>query len=665
MPSSSSNENAEYYNFTRYLANHEMMARPLHDSVSYPPLSLDPDLDEFLSIPQPNFHEGHSLQQLSTENSGRLTPQINWSFAEDPQGLLLSGSEVPQMSQISQSLAAPTQAQQSFIRLTTILNDSFLETPTLSHSERLRLAACTGLDGSVVSAWFDIMKNLMIDVGANSIPMPNIAQDSVFGNFPNLDPPRNSARPSRPLRTSATSRKRRSSNDYSGPSKRRQIEDVSQDKDSLRPRVLDNVQKFLRQRPSKNSMEGPYCCPTTACKFSTMNFDQWHTHQIRKHFPSEIFVCGINSDMKPCNKGPDNPCKRKDNFVTHLKECHGYESGHALDQEVLKRTVKVTGLFHDTCGFCSEILDTREASIEHIGDHIKSGDKITDWTHRCTSLEHTLQHHVHFEISLDRTETDDNSSENNFEDLIQNGDYEHGDGGKDCTPTVACASTSGGSTGYSVYAGTFPSVRSAGYTRDSHYACVFTSERSARYTRGDTPYACTISLGTSARYTGYSHYACAITSGRSAGYTRDSPYVCVTSSRRYTGQSLARSIESAGTPPSSTTTRLSSTRHTRRCFETREGSFLDTWYESDNLSYRSNSDYLRQWERQPNYSPLEDWNIDTKLPNQYRQESSRRGALWAHSSFYQGSNSSWGRENRDERNFRIRRGQATRCCHYK
>ncbi|KAM0799397.1 hypothetical protein BDR22DRAFT_890297 [Usnea florida] len=249
--------------------------------------------------------------------------------------------------------------------------------------------------------------------------MPNRTQASLSEISPDLNPPRNSARPSRPLGTIATSRQR-SSTDYSGPSKRRQIEDVSQDKGLLR--ALENQQMISQQRPSKFSMEGPYCCPTTACKFSTMNFDHWHTHQSRKHFPSEIFVCGLNSGTKPCNKGPDNPCKRKDNFVTHLKESHGFESGHALDQEVSKRTVKVTGLFHDTCGFCSEILDTREASIEHIGDHIKSGDKVTDWTHRCTSLEHTLQNHVHYEISLDRPETDDISSEN-FDDLIQKNVY--------------------------------------------------------------------------------------------------------------------------------------------------------------------------------------------------------------------------------------------------
>ena len=104
--------------------------------------------------------------------------------------------------------------------------------------------------------------------------------------------------------------------------------------------------------------------------------DQWYTHQTRKHFPSEVFVCGINPGVKPSNKGSGSPCKRKDNFVTHLKESHGYQAGEALDNEVSKRTFRITGLFHDKCGFCSKTLDTRETSLEHIGAHIESGDNI-------------------------------------------------------------------------------------------------------------------------------------------------------------------------------------------------------------------------------------------------------------------------------------------------
>ena len=472
------------------------MAESPHGSVSHMPLSLD--FDDFLqSNPRSN------LQQPSTESHDRLTPEINWSFAEAPQGLPLSGSEVAHMSQ---RLPAAAQSQHSFIRLTSFLKHRFLETPTPSPRERMRLAACTGLDQSDVSAWFDIIRSLMVHVGANSTPLPNVTQTRVSKLFPNLNPLRNSARLSRLLGTSASSRQRRSSTDHSGPSKRRHIDDVSQDQDSLR--ALENQGEVSQRQSSKPSREGPYCCPTTACKFSTMNFDQWHTHQSRKHFPSEIFVCGINSGTKPCNKGPDNPCKRKDNFATHLKESHGYEPGHALDQEVLKRTVKVTGLFHDKCGFCSETLDTREGSIEHIGHHIKSGDKITDWTHRCTSLKHTLQHHVHFEISLNGPGLDGTSLED-LDGLIQNGDYEPGDGGnfydfgslspvrEDCAPTYAGASTSGRFEGYSPDGGLIPLLQSTGHR----------------------PYACTVPSGRSAGYTRASSSTCAFTSGRSMGHS--------------------------------------------------------------------------------------------------------------------------------------------------
>ena len=566
-------DEAECYSLPNYLANHETMAESPHGSVS---LSFDADLHNFLQdFPQ----------------------------SEDTQGLPLSGSE---MIQMSQNLAAPGQAQSSFIRWTSLLKDSFLETPTPSPSERLRLAACTGLDRSDVSAWFDIIRSLMIDVGANSIPLPNPTQASMSELFPNLNPPQSSARPSRPLRTSATSSQRRSSPGYSGPSKRRQIEDVPQDKGPLR--AFDNQQKVSQRRPSKSSLEGPYRCPTTACKFSTMIFDQWHTHQSRKHFPSEIFVCGIVSGTKPCNKGADNPCKRKDNFVTHLKESHGFETGHALDQEVSKRTVKVTGLFHDKCGFCSDTLDTREASIEHIGDHIKSGDKITDWTHRCTSLEHTLQHHVHFENSSNNPETADNSSEN-FDDLIQKGDYDHGDSAnlfdrepssdtrEDSGPTYACASPARGSAGDSLY-------------------------------------------------------ACAVPSGGSAGYTRENPSACATPSRSFTRHSSARLNEPAVPPASSTTTCVPPATFTRSLPDRTVMSSLNTSLcpsGSDYKYHKSKSSGLCEPWRTSSVS--RDWTMGTKLRDRYEGEMVRESSR-AHSSHCQGPPKSSRRKNRDERSKR-------------
>ena len=172
--------------------------------------------------------------------------------------------------------------------------------------------------------------------------------------------------------------------------------------------------------------------------------DQWYTHQSRKHFPLEVFICGKKAGTKPCKKGPDSPCKRKDNFVSHLKDSHGYRLGEALDKENSKRTVKVTGLFHDKCGFCSKTLDTREASMDHIGAHIESGDNVDDWFHQCTSLDHKVESHVDFKSFLDESELEDDNSDDddgsdndgytdrdNFGDWTQGGDYDAGNGGND------------------------------------------------------------------------------------------------------------------------------------------------------------------------------------------------------------------------------------------
>ena len=86
--------------------------------------------------------------------------------------------------------------------------------------------------------------------------------------------------------------------------------------------------------------------------------------------------------------------------------------------------------------------------MEHIGAHVESGDNVDSWTHQCTSLDHKLQHHVHFESFLDEPEPENDSPDNddddddgsddeddtdqgNFGDWTQGGDYDTGDGGND------------------------------------------------------------------------------------------------------------------------------------------------------------------------------------------------------------------------------------------
>ena len=155
--------------------------------------------------------------------------------------------------------------------------------------------------------------------------------------------------------------------------------------------------------------------------------------------------------MKPCNKGPESPCKRKDNSVTHPKDSHGYQSGEPLAKEVSKRTIKVSGLFHDKCGFFLKTLDSRETSMKHVDAHIESGDNVGKLTHQCSSMNRELQHHRHFESFLDEPvpkddssddddgddDDDDGSEDKNDTDRdnlgywTQSGDYNAGDGGND------------------------------------------------------------------------------------------------------------------------------------------------------------------------------------------------------------------------------------------
>ena len=355
------------------------MAESPYDTFHQQPSSADPNLDALLlDSPQSNFGEIHSFQQPATGNFGLFTPQATHLLANDTQSLPPFEAEEAQMSQ---SLATSAQAQNIFIQSTLILKASFLKTPAPSMGEVSRLAAQTGLDQYGVSTWFDIIRSLKANDGAKILPTPEVTQAilpqrSDFNVSENSPPPpmdlntlRTTDRRNRPSQTKAATRRRSSPSRNLHPTKRQRKGQSEQRKTTNS--TLNDQAKASRRRPSKVLGENQYCCPT--CKFQTGIMDQWYTHQSRKHFPLEIFICGKKAGTKPCKKGPDSPCKRRDNFVTHLKDSHGYQLGETLNKEVSKRTVKVTGLFHDKCGFCSKTLDTREASMDHIGAHIESG----------------------------------------------------------------------------------------------------------------------------------------------------------------------------------------------------------------------------------------------------------------------------------------------------
>jgi hypothetical protein len=93
-----------------------------------------------------------------------------------------------------------------------------------------------------------------------------------------------------------------------------------------------------------------------------------------------------------------------------LKNTHGFTTGHELDREVRNRTIEVTGLFHEKCGFCERDLASWEASMLHIWEHVESGTRMADWNHTCET-DHELTANIHYKIPPENTVLDENSSE--------------------------------------------------------------------------------------------------------------------------------------------------------------------------------------------------------------------------------------------------------------
>ena len=150
------------------------MAEPLYGTILQQSSSPDTDLDSLLQDFSPSsFYEMHPSQQPATRSFGLFTPQATLLFANDTQSLPIFEAEEPPMSQ---TLAAPAQAQSFFIHSTSILKSSFLKTPTPSMGEFSQLAAQTGLEQYGVSTWFDIITSLMTTEGAKVLPTPEVTQ---------------------------------------------------------------------------------------------------------------------------------------------------------------------------------------------------------------------------------------------------------------------------------------------------------------------------------------------------------------------------------------------------------------------------------------------------------------------------------------------------------
>ena len=303
-------------------------------------------------------------------------------------------------AQKKQSLAAPTMGRDLFLHQTFVLRAAFRKTSNPSDSEIRQLCSETRLEEYQVSIWFQGERDLWRDTVRIGLMMPGTTHPVVLSSCLYPDPMDSSQNAenwlAQELQTNAIRQERRLLSPNPCPYKR------SGSPQSPTSNLV--LQKRPRRRCGEDSEQEQYPCPSCASKYKTI--DQWHTHQKRTHFPTEVFICGKDVGKKPCEVPPTHPFKRKDNFKNHLKDSHCYEPGSALDEEVSKCTVKVTGLFHEECGFCPKTLGSYGESMEHISAHIRSGAELKDWVHRCSSPDHEILPNVHFVSLNDTSERD-------------------------------------------------------------------------------------------------------------------------------------------------------------------------------------------------------------------------------------------------------------------
>ena len=154
--------------------------------------------------------------------------------------------------------------------------------------------------------------------------------------------------------------------------------------------------------------------PCLDCRKSFDSAPGWKYHYDRTHFPDEGYKCPKPS-QDGCKFSSDHIFTRKDNYKKHLHRFHNYQ-GENLSKEIKKQSVAIDGLFHDTCGFCSETLIDREQSMAHILNHLREGKRHNDWCEKCTSSNHDIMSHVRREALVDESSTDGDSSEGNDRD---------------------------------------------------------------------------------------------------------------------------------------------------------------------------------------------------------------------------------------------------------
>ncbi len=297
---------------------------------------------------------------------GSFSPSLNSSFEPD---------NTPKM-QKTQSLATPTSGRGLFLHQTFVLRTAFRRTPNPSDFEILNLCFETGLEEYQVHIWYQGERDLWSNITRIGLMTPETTRSDVLPSClcPNLNSGFDSVLHDenssvQGLQTNATGQEMNPFFRDSRPRKR-----PGSSHNLVSNLIAGDSQKRSRRRCDEESAEEQYPCPSCPSKYKTI--DQWHTHQKRTHFPTELFICGISVGKKPCELPPTHHFKRKDNFKTRLKDSHGYGPGRALDEEISKRIFKIEGLFHDECGLCTKALRSHGESMGHISAHIESGAEV-------------------------------------------------------------------------------------------------------------------------------------------------------------------------------------------------------------------------------------------------------------------------------------------------
>jgi hypothetical protein len=384
-------------------------------------LNLSPSSQE-----QPSMSQWNTVPELpELVNFLQATPhdsQMHY-VAED-----FGQTQVPQIS------PAPKNNQDNFLESIYELRTSFRQSCTPSSSEICKLGQKTGLMPYEIVNWFDGERSQRdFWIFQNGLPTPPTSRRFINQSF-------NEGDTSRAKSAQMSAEVPRASQDntildilsqgivepQSGEPSFSNITSNTQ-QGQLNSRVLDlasnPAKRVRRQYRSRRSNEDHHIqesrtfgCPT--CPSTCKNADEWQTHQRRCHFPTEVWACR-SSCKTPISK-------RRDNFRTHLKKVHKLQGIPELDAEVSKRSIKVTGLFHNKCGFCEQDLASWEQSMSHIWGHVESGDSMAEWNHVC-GTDHELIANVHYQFPPEESEPDQDSDDDDANDDNQNSGGSAGD----------------------------------------------------------------------------------------------------------------------------------------------------------------------------------------------------------------------------------------------